>query len=125
MNRLEKVIEKAVNEASGNVKIPITTSQYFKSRIFEFGEITCSEASMEALDAAIDAGRKDIKKVAEEFATSAGKQVGKKFSVSYAKGFDSENQISASVDMEEWPDGEGFDSWFDSLMKKHNVTVFD
>ena len=79
----------------------IATGQYYESRVFE--PIGASESQIKAVVEAYIKGMEEQTGLVGEFATL------NKF----------------TVDMSNWPEGEGFGDWFEALMQEHKVEVWD
>ena len=98
---------------------PLSTFQGHGTRSFAAFKDTFSEGAVEGLAKAFSAGcwaqtRRDPEQCQCAFSA---------FAVSSALG-DTDEWLF-TVDMSQWPEGEGFGSWFSDLMKKHEVLVWD
>ena len=78
----------------------------------------CFEASIDG--APTDASGPELRATAEAFVAALEKQTGLDgyFPITIS-------DVGVDVDLDEWPEGEGFGEWFRPLMEQHGVEVYD
>jgi hypothetical protein len=107
--------------ASGRTKTNINTQQYYDSRIIEaYEDWSGTKDDLQEAFERLDSGW--VEKAAHDYAKQCAKQAGlseRDFDVNIT------GDMSATIDMENWPEGLGFDSWFSKWARKWDIEVHD